>query len=137
MRSARGRYDVIIADNFHPARSGSAALYTREHFAAVRERLGERGLFCQWLPLHQLDLDTTRSIVATYLTQFPRAWAVLATNSLETPVLGLIARRDDGLVELPAIRAALEARATSARAVDLGDDLALLGSFIAGPSSLR
>ena len=53
---ASERYDVIVSDNFHPARSGSAALYTVEHFAAVRERLRRGGVFCQWLPLHQLDM---------------------------------------------------------------------------------
>jgi spermidine synthase len=136
VRSADAHYDVIIADNFHPARGGSASLYTREHFAAVRGRLRERGLFCQWLPLHQLDLDTTRSIVATYLTEFPHAWAVLATNSLDTPVLGLIARRDGGALDLASLRAALDAHAAPAQSVDLGDDFALLGSFIAGPASL-
>jgi spermidine synthase len=29
-------YDVIVSDNFHPARSGSGLLYTVEHFDAVR-----------------------------------------------------------------------------------------------------
>ena len=57
VRTTTGRYDVIVSDNFHPARSGSASLYTVEHFTAVRERLAPGGLFCQWLPLHQLDLE--------------------------------------------------------------------------------
>ena len=60
VRAGSERHDLIIADNFHPARSGSGALYTVEHFAAVRERLADNGLFCQWLPLHQLDLDSLR-----------------------------------------------------------------------------
>src|SRR5262249_46376074 len=47
----RSQYDVIIADLFHPALDGSGALYTAEHFAAVRERLAPGGIFCQWLPL--------------------------------------------------------------------------------------
>ena len=45
----------VVADLFHPGRDGAGALYTREHFAAVRELLTEGGLFCQWLPLYQLD----------------------------------------------------------------------------------
>jgi spermidine synthase len=137
VRATTETYDVIIADNFHPARSGSAALYTREHFAAVRERLSARGVFCQWLPLHQLDLHTTRSIVRTFLAEFPRAWAVLATHSLDTPLIGLIARRDGDYVDLEGPRAALAAHAGAASAVDLGDDLSLLGSFIAGTQALE
>ena len=66
VRVASVRYDVIVSDNFHPARSGSGALYTVEHFQAVRDRLTPEGLFCQWLPLHQLDLDTLRSIVRSF-----------------------------------------------------------------------
>ncbi|MDH0866797.1 fused MFS/spermidine synthase [Mitsuaria sp. GD03876] len=94
VRAAGTRYDVIVSDNFHPARSGSGALYTREHFAAVRERLAPGGLFCQWLPLHQLDLDSLRSVTRAFLAEYPEAVAVLATNSLETPVVGLVGRRD-------------------------------------------
>ena len=40
-------------------------------FAAVRDVLAPRRLFCQWLPLHQLDLDTLRSIVRTFLAVYP------------------------------------------------------------------
>ena len=67
-----------------------------EHFEAVRRRLDAGGLFCQWLPLHQLDLDSLRSIVQSFLAVYPQGWALLASNSLETPVLGLVARGDAG-----------------------------------------
>src|SRR6185295_20357602 len=71
VRASREHYDVIVADNFHPARSGSASLYTVEHFRAVQARLAADGLFCQWLPLHQLDLDTLRSIVSSFIAVYP------------------------------------------------------------------
>jgi spermidine synthase len=138
VRTAPDQYDVIVADNFHPARSGSAALYTVEHFAAVRQRLAAGGVFCQWLPLHQLDLPTLRSIVRSYTKVYPRSWAMLATNSLDTPVIGLVARRDGERIELGGIRRRLQELQMSRPAADFGivDDLALLGSFIAGPDSL-
>ncbi|HET9957398.1 MAG TPA: fused MFS/spermidine synthase, partial [Polyangiaceae bacterium] len=104
IRSSRSTYDVIVSDNFHPARSGSGALYTVEHFAAVRRVLNERGLFCQWLPLHQLDLDTLRSIVQSFVSVYPRSWALLANNSLETPVLGLLTKADQTRLDLTLIR---------------------------------
>ncbi len=72
VRTTTRRYDVIVADNFHPARSGSGSLYTVEHFEAIRTRLADGGLFCQWLPLHQLDLDTLRSIVRSFIAAYPR-----------------------------------------------------------------
>src|SRR5262249_29667750 len=90
VRVSREQFDVIVADNFHPARSGSGALQPVEHFQAVRARLAQGGLFCQWLPLHQLDLPTLASVVASFQAVFPEARAVLASNSLATPVLGLL-----------------------------------------------
>jgi len=138
VRTGRRQYDVVVADNFHPARSGSGALYTVEHFRAVRERLAPGGLFCQWLPLHQLDADTLRSIVATFLAVFPHGWAMLASNSLQTPVLGLLARNDGRRFDVPAVRKRLAANAFATQPADYGfeDEWALLGSFVAGPAAL-
>jgi spermidine synthase len=139
VRTTRDRYDVIVADNFHPARSGSGSLYTVEHFAAVRDRLADGGVFCQWLPLHQLDLDTLRSIVRTFLAVYPRAAALLATNSLDTPVLGLVARNGTDGLDPAGLSARLAAAAGPLATVELGipDELALLGAFVAGPRALE
>lgn len=138
VRASRDRYDVIVSDNFHPARSGSGSLYTVEHFQAVQHRLTEGGLFCQWLPLHQLDLETLRSIVRAFLKVYPRSWAMLATNSMDTPVLGLVARGEAERFDVGQVRARLSSVAMPRSPVEFGisDDLALLGSFIAGPRSL-
>jgi spermidine synthase len=139
VRASDTHYDVIISDNFHPARSGSGSLYTVEHFTAVRERLAEQGVFCQWLPLHQLDLETFRSIVQSFIAVFPRGSAIVASNSLETPVIGLIGRHDDGHFDAAALRARLAHAALPRQltALAIEDEFALLGSFIAGPESLK
>jgi len=138
VRASPERYDVIVSDNFHPARSGSGALYTVEHFNAERDRLAPGGLFCQWLPLHQLDIGTLRIIVRAFVTAFPHGWAMLATNSLETPVVGLVARGDGELFDIGRVRMRLNEAAMASAPEDFGiyDDLALLGSFIAGPRAL-
>lgn len=138
VRASQQSYDVIVADNFHPARGGSGSLYTVEHFEAVQERLAAHGVFCQWLPLHQLDRETLRSIVGAFLSVYPRGWGLLASGSLETPVLGLVGRRDDNRFDPDALHdrflhVALPERVAS---IGLEDDLAVLGSFIAGPASL-
>ncbi len=138
VRATDRHYDVIVSDNFHPARSGSAALYTVEHFRAVRGRLAPAGVFCQWLPLHQLDLATLRSIVQSFMTAFPQGTAILASNSLETPVIGLVGRADDGRFDLGALRHRLAAaRFTRPLAASgISDEYALLGSFVAGSRAL-
>ncbi len=138
VRTTAARYDLIVADNFHPARSGSGTLYTVEHFAAVRERLAPGGLFCQWLPLHQLDIDTLRIIVRSFLAASPNAWALLATNSLDTPVLGLVMREGDARLAAADVRARIARPSLPQPLADFGliDEFALLGSFVAGPASL-
>lgn len=138
VRTSLTTYDVIVADNFHPARSGSGALYTVEHFAAVRARLADDGLFCQWLPLHQLDADSLKSIIRAFLTVYPDGRALLANYGLDTPTVGLIGQR----AARPFYVAALDRRLVAASApppsrYGLEDAWALLGSFIAGPSALR
>jgi spermidine synthase len=137
VRASDRQYDVIVSDNFHPARSGSGALYTVEHFEAVRRRLDVGGLFCQWLPLHQLDLETLRSIVRSFVTVYPRGWAMIASNSLQTPVLGLVGRADQSRFDVAAVQRRLSQLALP-QVAELGfeDEYAVLGSFIAGPAAL-
>ncbi|MCU0254961.1 MAG: fused MFS/spermidine synthase, partial [Acidobacteria bacterium] len=106
------RFDVVVGDLFHPSRDGAGALYTVEHFEAVRRRLRPGGLFCQWLPLYQLDLEVLRTIVRSFRQVFPEARLHLAHYSLEAPIVGLIGFEGDA----PAYSADwLESRAQSAR----------------------
>jgi spermidine synthase len=145
VRASDQQYDVIISDNFHPARSGSGSLYTVEHFAAVRARLAAGGVFCQWLPLHQLDLATLRHIVQSFLAVYPNGFAILASNSLETPVLGLVGKGlvgrgdEDKHFDVAALSQHLASLSPPELPRELGvdDEFALLGSFVAGPSALR
>ena len=134
VRSSDKHYDVIIADNFHPG-----ALYTVEHFAAVKGRLAPGGLFCQWLPLHQLDIATLQSIVRSFLAVYPQAYTVLASNSLQTPVIGLVANLEQMPFDLPAVAMATQQQQWPAplRGLGLDDEWAVLGSVIAGPTALQ
>ena len=138
VRTSTERYDLVVADNFHPARSGSGSLYTVEHFRAINERLAEGGLFCQWLPLHQLDSTTLRSIVHSFVKVHPQAWALLATHSLATPVLGLMAQRGGGRFDPATVSSRMRTAALPRAPAQFGlhDEMAVLGSFVAGPRAL-
>ena len=139
VRASARRYDVIVADLFHPARSGAGALYTTQHFTAIKARLADGGLFCQWLPLHQLDLATLKSIVQSYMAVYPGASALLATNSLDTPVIGLIAYADARRFDVGQLGQRLLAPRGQARRAELqlADPFAVLGAMLAGPAALR
>jgi spermidine synthase len=158
VRADTGRYDVIVADLFHPARDGAGGLYTREHFAAVRERLADGGVFCQWLPLYQLDAPVVATIVRTFLDVFPNAGGWIGTYNPETPMLGLIGRIGDPPAGAPWSLAGLDPDAGPAeeaawlpglvarRSERLGPELTqlaltrpidLLACRLAGPAELR
>ncbi|HUS36831.1 MAG TPA: fused MFS/spermidine synthase, partial [Verrucomicrobiae bacterium] len=139
IRETTNNYDVIIADLFHPAQDGAAFLYTREHFQHIRARLATNGLFCQWLPLHQLDLQTFRDITRTFLAVFPNAEAWLLRPNIDAPVVGLIGYKSKhafnaGLVDSRLTNPALAAQL---RRVALTEPVRLFGSFLSGPESLR
>ena len=139
VRVTATRYDVIVADLFHPARDGAGALYTVEHFRAIRDRLAPGGLFCQWLPLFQLDEPMLRVIVRTFLEVFPNSRAYLLRFNIDTPVLGLVGTLEP--MRYPA--AWLEKRVRDAGLRDqlqplpLVNDFQLFGGLIAGPPALR
>ncbi|MFK8017461.1 MAG: fused MFS/spermidine synthase [Gammaproteobacteria bacterium] len=87
---APDQYDVIVADLYHPARDGAGLLFSQEHYLAIRNRLAPDGVFCHWLPFHQLDMDMIRLVVRTYQSVFPDAHLVLASDMLRFPALGLV-----------------------------------------------
>lgn len=68
---SRTRYDIIFSEPSNPYRAGVASLYTREFYAAVRERLEPGGLFVQWVQTYSIDERTAQTIYATVSTAFP------------------------------------------------------------------
>jgi spermidine synthase len=140
IRETTNRYDVVIADLFHPAQDGSGFLYTREHFRRIRSRLASDGLFCQWLPLHQLDLNTFRDITRTFLDVFPNGEAWLLRPNIDAPVVGLIgykSNRPEFTTNLVEARLTDSRLAAQLHHVALADSIRLFGSFLAGPSALN
>ena len=139
VRTTTNRYDVIVADLFHPAQDGAGFLYTSEHFEAARRCLKPGGLFCQWLPLHQLDESSLRSIIRTFSQVFVETHAFLLHFNVDIPALALVGTPDPLLLSggwferragAPALREAL-------RGVGLDRSINLVGCLVAGPEALR
>jgi len=76
--TTEGSYDVITVDPIHPSVAGSETLYSREHYALVKQRLRPGGIAAQWLPLYQMPVPIARTIAGTFLSVFPDAqlWLV-------------------------------------------------------------
>ncbi|MGJ4884480.1 spermidine synthase [Bradyrhizobium sp. HKCCYLRH1065] len=133
-----GRYDVIVADLFHPALDGSGALYTVEHFAAVKRRLAAEGVFCQWLPLYQLDAPSLRAIIRSFLAVFPQGSAWLNHYSVRTPMLALIGSGAPSPIAPELVAARFSDRKLHPIIQPLGFDqpIDLLGQYVAGAKAL-
>ena len=65
------RYDVITADATHPAAAESWVLYTQEYYQLVKSKLTEKGVFAQWLPLHNMAPTDYLSVLRTFRSVFP------------------------------------------------------------------
>ena len=132
-------YDVVVADLFHPALDGSGSLYTREHFDAVRRRLAPGGIFCQWLPLYQLDTPSLQAIIRSFIAAYPGASAWLNHYSVRTPMLALIGPRDGNPVDTAALQTRLGQAdiASVARPLGFESVIDVLGQYLAGPRALN
>ncbi len=138
VRVGTGQYDVIVGDLFHPALDGSGALYTLEHFQAVRVRLLPGGVFCQWLPLYQLDLPSLRTIIRTFLAVYPQARAFLAHDSVRTPMLALVGPADAlAPLDLAALQTRLDHAADGvSRGTRMAQPIDLLGLYVGAAPAL-
>ncbi|MEM7349256.1 MAG: fused MFS/spermidine synthase [Acidobacteriota bacterium] len=72
------RYDVIFSEPSNPYRAGIASLFTEELYHSAAARLGEGGIFLQWLQSYHVDSQVVRTVLATMVTAFPHveSWQV-------------------------------------------------------------
>lgn len=92
-RSAPGSLDAIVSQPSNPWVAGSSALFSREYFALLHDRLRPGGRALVWVQLYETDRETVRSVVATLLCVFPDVHAF--RPALDSRDLLLLARRSD------------------------------------------
>ena len=73
LRRSAGRYDVVTLEPMPPSFAGVNALYSREFYEIVAERLAPGGIVAQWVPFHLLPPRYAASIAATFVSVFPDA----------------------------------------------------------------
>ena len=134
------QYDVIVGDLFHPARDGAGSLYTVEHFRAIKAKLKADGLFCQWLPLHQIEDPVLRVIIRSYLEVFPSTRAYWAYFNINTPMLGLVGAQGSPVYTGDWLEHRRQQHPVLRQATDetgFQNTIDLLGSLVATPEMLR
>ena len=92
------RLDVIISEPSNPWITGVSNLFTVEYWRLGRARLGEDGVFCQWIQLYGLSTRDLRSIVASFTAVFPETWLFEPLEGGDVLLLGAVGRAElDGL----------------------------------------
>jgi spermidine synthase len=73
------KFDIIASDPLDVFIKGTAALYSKEYFEAVKQHLNPGGMFTLYVPLYESDEPTVRSELATFMEVFPygTVWANL------------------------------------------------------------
>jgi spermidine synthase len=71
LKTTRETFDIITSDPIDPWVKGCAALNTVEYYRMCRDHLNPGGSMCLWIPLYESNLDTARSVIATFFQVFP------------------------------------------------------------------
>jgi spermidine synthase len=71
LQTTMDAFDIITSDPVHLWVKGTSALYSKEYFELVRGHLKPGGVVAQWLPLYDGDVETMKSVLATFFTVFP------------------------------------------------------------------
>jgi spermidine synthase len=81
LRTTKEKFDVITSDPIDPWVKGCAALNTVEYYQMCREHLNPGGVVSLWIPLYESNLDTAKSVIATFFEVFPHG--SLWTNDVD------------------------------------------------------
>jgi spermidine synthase len=70
LQTTNERFDLITAEPPPLRGAGVTSLYSREYFQLVRDRLRDGGVATYWLPVNQLWLSETQSIIRGFCDAF-------------------------------------------------------------------
>ena len=135
LRLARSRYDLILNDSIWPYYAGNSGLYTREHFAAGRDRLRPGGLMTSWLPL-DMRLQSFLTILRTFHSVFPH-FTIWAANTHYTKHALLVGSLEPLRIDAADFLDRFADRAAAGLApAHLGDPVLLLDCFLTDETGL-
>jgi spermidine synthase len=125
-------YDLIIGDLYFPWEPETGLLYTREHFERVRRLLKPGGIFCQWLPGHQLDWPEIGTVGRTFCDVFLGTTVWLARPDFTFPILALVASSDRLQIDVPRLtqRLADPARKPMLEKLGVADPTTFLSLYV-------
>jgi spermidine synthase len=140
--TTKEKFDVITSDPIHPWVKGAAALYTREYFELVKQRLNPGGVVTQWVPLYETSLAVVKSEVATFFSVFPEGiiWGNESQGGGYDVVL--FGQRDAQPIDVEALQQRLDSAdywrvRDSLAEVEFYSAIDLMGTFAGRASDLK
>ena len=121
-RAPSSSFDVVVSHPSNPWVVGASALFSREYFDLVRDRLKDGGRILTWIQLYEMDAASARSLVATFLESFPDAHAFRASkNARDVFLLGIKSSAPTSTAALGREMTASDRRGRARRAARRGD----------------
>ncbi len=71
LQASPKRYDIITGEPPPPKVAGAVNLYTEQFFRLMNDRLNDGGIATFWLPIYQLTVGETKSILRAFHRAFP------------------------------------------------------------------
>jgi spermidine synthase len=102
------KFDVIASDPLDIFAKGTAALYTKEYFDAIKAHLNPGGMFSLYIALYESDLRTVQSEFATFFAAFPNGTVWANTINGSGYDLVLLGQVDPLKVDLDEVQKRLE-----------------------------
>ncbi|HWY40337.1 MAG TPA: fused MFS/spermidine synthase [Chthoniobacterales bacterium] len=102
LQASPKRYDVITGEPPPPKVAGAVNLYTEQFFRLMNDRLNDGGMATFWLPIYQLTVDETKSILRAFHDAFPNTviwsgpdeeWIMMGIKGAPAPIDNEQARR--------------------------------------------
>lgn len=80
-------YDVIVSEPSNPWVTGVEMLFSREFLEEARDRLSDRGVYCQWFHMYETSDEAIELVLRTYSAVFDHV-AVWSESGVDLLLLG-------------------------------------------------
>lgn len=135
------KFDIIASDPLDVFVKGTAALYSKEYFEAVKRHLNPGGIFTLYIPLYESDVRTVKSELATFFEAFPHATVWANTVSGQGYDMVFMGQAEPLKIDLDELQERLDRPdyapvAQSLREIGIGSPIDLLSTYAGQESDL-
>jgi spermidine synthase len=135
------KFDAVTTDLVDPWVKGTAALFTREFFEGVKQRLNPGGVMTMFVQLYETSPEAVKSEVATFFDVFPNSAIFGNTRQGRGYDMVLVGQAEPLRIDVDEMERRLSrpeyARVKeSLRSIDIASAVGLLATYAGRPSDL-